>query len=98
MLQSALVSLLGGTVGGFFATDLLQVLSRWQPFPEFPVHVTVFPDAKVYAVALLLSLASGILFGLLPARQVWSADAAQVMKSGAATIANSRRFPFTCET
>jgi predicted permease len=53
--------------------------------------VTVFPDPKVYVVALLLSLASGVLFGLLPARQVWRADAAQVMKNGASTIANFRR-------
>jgi predicted permease len=92
LTESIAVSLMGGVAGTFFATALLQVLSNWQPFAEFPVHVTVFPDVKVYAVALLLSLGSGVLFGLLPARQVCNADAAQVMKSGAATIANSRRF------
>jgi predicted permease len=91
LTESLVVSLVGGVAGTFSATALLQVLSRWQPFVEFPVHVTVFPDPKVYAVALLLSLASGVLFGLLPARQVWRADAAQVMKNGASTIANFRR-------
>ena len=50
------------------------------------------PDLIVYAVALLLSLGSGISFGLLPARQIWRTDAAQVMKSGAGTVLTFRRF------
>ncbi len=84
LTEAVLISLLGGMTGTFFAATLLHLLSRWQPFAEFPVHVTVLPDAKVYALALLLSLGSGIFFGLLPARQVWQSDAAQAMKSGAA--------------
>lgn len=82
LTESVVVSLLGGIAGTFFATALLQWLSRWQPFAKFPIHVTVYPDVKVYGVALALALVSGILFGLLPARQIWRADAAQVMKCG----------------
>ena len=36
--------------------------------------------SRVYGLALLLSIASGMLFGLLPARQIWRTDAARVMK------------------
>ena len=57
------------------------LLSRWQPIAEFPVHVTVVPDARVFFIAFLLALASGILPGLLPARQIWQTDAMQAMKS-----------------
>ncbi len=92
LTESVLVSLGGGIAGTFFSTALLHALSRWQPFAEFPIHVPVSPDLRVYAIALLLSLGSGLLFGLLPARQIWRTDAAQVMKSGAATIATFRRF------
>ncbi|MGC1782184.1 MAG: ABC transporter permease [Acidobacteriaceae bacterium] len=92
LTESVVVSLLGGLVGTVFAAELLQALSRWQPFTEFPIHVPVYPDGKVYGVALLLSLGSGILFGLLPARQVWRTDAAQVMKSGTSAVAAFRRF------
>lgn len=92
LTESVLVSLLGGIAGTFFATTLLQALSRWQPFAAFPVHVTVYPDIKVYVVALILSLGSGIIFGLLPARQIWRTDAAQMMKSGASALPNFRRF------
>ncbi len=92
LTESIVVSLLGGLVGTLFAAELLQALGRWQPFAQFPVHVPVSPDLLVYAVALLLSLASGILFGLLPARQIWRTDAAQVMKSGASSVTTFRGF------
>ena len=72
-----------GVVGTIAAAALLQSLSRWQPFAEFPIHVTVVADARVYLIALLLSLASGVLPGLHPARQIWRTDAMQAMKSGA---------------
>jgi predicted permease len=80
LTEAVLVSLAGGIAGTAFATVLLRLLTRWQPFRAFPVHVTVGPDIRVYGLALLLSLASGILFGLLPARQIWQTDAARVMK------------------
>lgn len=92
LTESILVSLLGGIAGTFFATALLQVLSRWQPFADFPAHVLVTPDLLVYAVALILSIGSGVLFGLLPARQIWRTDASQVLKSGASTVGSFRSF------
>ena len=91
LTEAVLVSLAGGVAGTAFATVLLRALTRWQPFSEYPVHVTVNADARVYAFALLLSLTSGILFGLLPARQIWQTDAAGVMK-GTAAPALFRRF------
>jgi predicted permease len=92
LTESVLVSLLGGVAGTVFATAMLEGLSRWQPFADFPIHVTVFPDMQVYAVALLLSVGSGILFGLLPARQIWGSDAVQAMKSGATGSPTFHRF------
>lgn len=80
LTEAVLISLAGGIAGTAFATVLLRLLTRWQPFRAFPVHVTVNPDIRVFGLALLLSLASGILFGLLPARQIWQTDAARVMK------------------
>ncbi len=92
LTEAVLVSLAGGVAGTLFAITLLQALSRWQPFAEFPFHVIVLPDAKVYVVALLLSLGSGILFGMLPARQIRRSDAAQAMKSGIGAETTFRRF------
>jgi predicted permease len=94
LAEALLISLLGGALGTIFSSALLGTLTRWQPFPEFPVHVTVSPDAKVYFVAVLLSLGSGMLWGLVPLRQVWATDFAQVIKSGAAGSMVVRRFAF----
>jgi predicted permease len=86
LTEAVLVSLAGGIAGTAFATLLLRLLTRWQPFTDFPIHVTVTADARVYGLALLLSVASGLLFGLLPARQIWQTDAARVMKSTPAPV------------
>jgi predicted permease len=86
LTEAVLISLAGGIVGTAFATVLLRLLTRWQPFSDFPIHVTVTADARVYGLALLLSLASGLLFGMLPARQVWQTDAARVMRGTAAPV------------
>ncbi len=82
LTEAVVVSLLGGLTGMSFASFLLQLLSRWQPFVDFPIHVVALPDGRIYAFALLLSVGSGLLFGFLPARQIWQADAAQAMKAG----------------
>ncbi len=89
--EAVAVSVMGGIVGTIFAAVLLQALTRWQPFAEFPIHVAVVADMRVYSVALLLSLVSGLLFGLLPMRQVLQTSAAQVMKGGTGAIV-FRRF------
>ena len=90
--EAVLVSIIGGTLGTIFSTALLRGLSRWQPFPEFPIRVAVTPDAAVYLTALVLSVGSGLLWGLVPLRQVWNTDFAQVMKTGSTGATVFRRF------
>lgn len=83
LLEAICLSILGGICGLLLSGWLLRFLSNWNPMPEFPVHVIVLPDVGVYGLALLLSIGSGLLFGLLPARQVWQTSEAQVIKAGA---------------
>jgi predicted permease len=84
LTESVIIALIGGAAGTVVASVLLQALSRWQPVVQVPIHVIVSPDPAVYVVAFLLSVASGILFGILPARQIWKIDATQAMKAGSA--------------
>jgi predicted permease len=46
------------------------------------MNVPVSPDAKVYAIALVLALVSGLLFGIVPVRQVLRANPYQIVKAG----------------
>ena len=78
--EALVVSLAGGALGTVFSATLLIALAHWRPFPEFPVHVGVSADWRVYCVAVVLSAGSGMLFGLLPARQVWKTDSTLVIK------------------
>src|SRR5271165_2400666 len=80
--EAVLISLIGGAVGLWGSIVLLRGLSVWQPLPTAPLQVPVNPDANVYAVAVLLSLASGFLSGAVPVRQVLHTDPYQVVKSG----------------
>ena len=52
----------------------------------------IAPDVRVDLVALALSIASGLFFGLLPARQVWRTDVAQAIKSGYIQTESFRHF------
>jgi FtsX-like permease family/MacB-like periplasmic core domain len=80
--EALLVSLMGGAVGLWGSVVLLRWLSAWNPFPQYPVNMPVNPDATVYGAALLLSLASGFLFGAVPVRQVLHTDPYQIVKAG----------------
>ena len=80
--EAVLISLVGGAVGLLGSVVLLQGLSSWNPFPRWPIHLSVTPDANVYGVALLLALASGFLFGAVPVRQVLLTNPYQIVKAG----------------
>lgn len=88
--EAVVISLMGGAVGLMGSIVLLRQLSAWQPFGHWPVHLAVTPDGTVYAVALLLTLASGLLFGAVPVRQILRTSPYEVVKSGATSTSRGR--------
>jgi predicted permease len=80
--ESLLISFVGGILGLVGSVVLLRRLSLWQPFPQFPLHVPVNPDANVYLLALVLALVSGVLFGIVPVRQILRANPYEIVKAG----------------
>jgi len=92
LTEAVLVSLVGGTLGMLGGTSILRWLTAWNPIPSIPINVPVNPDATVYAVALLLALASGFLFGMVPVRQVLQSDPWQIIRSGSTGQDGMRKF------
>src|SRR6202012_3629728 len=91
LTEAVLLSLIGGAVGLLGGVALLRWLVAWKPVPSFPITLPVSPDASVYGFALLMALASGVLFGMVPVRQVLRANPYQIVKAGSAG-AQGRRF------
>jgi predicted permease len=88
--EAILISLMGGAAGLVGSVALLHRLSGWQPFPQFPMTIPVNPDANVYLVALLLALVSGLLFGIVPVRQVLRANPYEIVKAGSSARLGQR--------
>jgi predicted permease len=89
LTEAMVLSILGGAAGMTTAGLLLGALNRWQsPYG----HVAVSVDARVYLAALTFTLVSALLFGMIPARQVWQSSPLQAMKGGAAEPMPLHRF------
>src|SRR6185369_13933118 len=90
LTEAVIISLIGGALGLAGSIVLLRGLSNWQVLPRFPIHVPVHADARVFLAALALALLSGLLFGLVPIRQVQRTDPYQVIKAGPTGMAGRR--------
>jgi len=88
MSESMVLSILGGAAGLVIAGVLLRVLNQWQTHG----HLAVSLDARVYAAALILTLVSALLFGMIPARHVSHSSPLQAMKSGQVDSTPLRQF------
>ncbi len=88
--EAVLISLAGGAVGLWVSGGLLTALSTWNPLHRFPAGLAINPDPRVYGVALLLTVASALLFGAVPIKQVFQTDPYQIVKSGSAGATGRR--------
>jgi predicted permease len=93
LLESVTVSLIGGGAAAMLASMMLLALSHWQPAHlEIPIQILVEPDFAVYMFAALLALLTGLVFGLVPARQAWKTDPNEALKASGGTGYKFRRF------
>jgi predicted permease len=92
LVESVVVALAGGVAASLGSAALLNTLARWTPdFEGLPVHFLVQPDWTVFGFSALLALVTGVLFGMIPARQVWLADPNQTLKSAGSTLSGGDR-------
>jgi hypothetical protein len=82
---------MGGVAASLVASLLLRGLAAWHPGTEIPVQFLVAPDGSTMAFAALIALLTGLLFGIIPARQALGTDPNQVLKSSGGTDVGSRR-------
>jgi predicted permease len=85
LTENMLLALAGGMGGALLASWIADALSQWHPPIDFPIQMTVQPDARVFLFALLVSLGATLLFGLLPALQATRTDLLPALKNEAVT-------------
>jgi putative ABC transport system permease protein len=95
--ESLLLSLLGGVLGMFFAVWgvylLGAALPNTLPLPDAGAEIVRPPinvDSRALGFALLISVVSAIVFGLIPALRAADADVNEALKEGGRSASGSR--------
>ena len=93
--EAMMLSILGGAAGMAAAGLLLGALQRWglPGYGMFAPHSdsVVEVDVRVYVAGVILTVVSGLLFGMIPAKNVWESNPLQAMKSGPVDETRRRR-------
>ena len=92
LVEALVISILGGAGACGLAWMALTALSAWHPPTPFPVRVSVVPQPSLIWIALLISVLAGILFGVMPLRQIFKTNPNDAIKSGGSQSSAGRRW------
>jgi predicted permease len=87
LLESFLLSVLGGLLGLAVSSSTMRLLVGIMPHVEPPLKLDTNPDVRVLCFNLAVSLFTAIVFGLIPALQATRPDVASVLKDQASAVA-----------
>jgi putative ABC transport system permease protein len=86
LVESVLLSLLGGAGGLLLATFGAEALLDFFRTPDAQLTISASPDVRILAFTIAISLATGLVFGLLPARQSTRPELAPTLKNEAGSV------------
>src|SRR5262245_25137208 len=92
MLENVLIAMASGLLGLLVAELFVQVFSTLDAPGDVPVQFSIRLDARVLLFTFLVSIASTIFFGLVPALTSTRTDLVQMMRSGESEDALKRFF------
>jgi len=86
LTESVLLAVLGGTVGLLLAYWTSRLIAAFEPPGPITLTLDLGIDARVFGFAFLVSLATGVLFGLLPALRASRPDLVTALKDESAAV------------
>jgi predicted permease len=92
LVEAFVISILGGVCACGLSWIALTGLATWHPPSDYPIKFSVMPQPSLIVMALLISVFSGVLFGVMPLRQIFKADPNDAIKSGGQLSAGGRRW------
>jgi predicted permease len=94
LAECLLLAVLGGAAGLLLSSWVGEALLRALPFEEAGRVLTGAPDARVFLFTLVVSLLTGVVFGLVPAWQGTRPRLSGVLKEVSATVAGGGHVRF----
>jgi putative ABC transport system permease protein len=83
LTEGVLLSVAGGIVGLLLARWIIDVIIALKPPIDIPVSLNLYVDWRVMIFNLLISIVTGVLFGLVPALQATKPDLVPALKDSA---------------
>ena len=92
LAEAIVISIFGGAFACGFAWIALTGLANWHPPTEYPMRFHIQPQPSLILIGLLISVLAGLLFGVMPLRQIFRTDPNDAIKSGANLAYAGRRW------
>ncbi len=89
LVESLVLSLAGGLLGLVLAAGLTRALVALIPSDGQPILIQPVPDARVLAFTFVLTVVTGVVFGLLPALRASRPDPWTTLKDTAGAVAGA---------
>jgi predicted permease len=86
LTECVLLSSFGGMLGIAVAFGCTSVLPKWASTETTPIPLNLTPDARILIFSVVVTMATGLLFGLAPALKSAHVDPASVLKGSAQSI------------
>jgi predicted permease len=91
LAEAIVIAILGGACACGLAWMVLTGLANWHPPSEYPVKLfAIQPQPSLIGIGLLISVFAGVMFGVMPLRQIFKTDPNDAIKSGNQTSAGRR--------
>jgi predicted permease len=93
LVEAFVISILGGACACALAWMAITGLANWHPPTEYPLsfHI-VMPQPSLFLMAFLISVLAGVLFGVMPLRQIFKTDPNEAIKGGASQSSVGHRW------
>jgi predicted permease len=92
LVEALVISVFGGACASFLGWMALSGLANWHPPGRFPLKFHVMPEPSLILMAFFISVVAGIVFGLMPLRQIFKTDPNAAIKSGGNQSSAGRRW------
>jgi predicted permease len=92
LAEAIVIAIFGGACACGMAWIALTGLANWHPPTEYPISFHIQPQPSLILIGLLISVLAGVVFGVMPLRQIFKTDPNDAIKSGSSQSYAGRRW------